>query len=1115
MSERAERLPVPPAARAALLACVLLSAAAAPAAAQRLPFARYTADDGLAATQVWDLLEDRRGYLWVATTWGLCRWDGERFDTFAPPDGLPSATVRSLLEDRRGRLWIGTNGGLAVYDGTRIEAVTAPGSPPPGAIWASVVDRDGRLWFGTERGLTLYDGRRFRSFTTADGLGSNYVYALHAAADGALWIGSRGGGVTRCEVADDGALERCRTWDAGSALGAGSVRSIAEDARGTIYIATRGAGLAVWERGELRHHGPVGGLVSGDLYALLVNRAGELVIGSADVGVATCVLPELARCQRWREPNGLPDDAVRVLREDREGTLWIGTEGGLASLQRQDLWSYGVAEGLPDGHVYALAADPGGGLWVGTFGGLAHLELGLHGEPSFEVVGRTGGLPHDWVWALAPTAPGEVWVGTELGLCRWRRGATGCRFYTRAQGLPSEYVLGLHLDRRGDLWAGTPEGVARLADARQRGLRPVTAFTRAEGLAFNRSYAFAEDASGRLWVSHGEGLSWFDGARFHAVPAAPGLPSAAVRALGVDGAGDLWVGGYGFVSRLIGLAADGPRFELHPVAVEGVGALVLTIATDGRGRLLLGSNRGVLLYDPRAGGGGLLAHFDREAGAIATEVSHSGAFAERFAGRFWFGFKGGLMGFPAGLELSPETPPALAFESLESARGGVFRAPFSAVDTTGRARWLDRDAIELPPGASRVRVRVRALTFRRESGMRFQFQLDGAEEDWSPAQVEPFKDFTNLDPGPHVVQARIGAGGAAWGAPVELGFTIRPRLWESHWFRALVALAAAGGLLGMVGFHTRTVARRARELERQVAERTDDLARYARALAEHLTALDRGNELVRETDRQRRDLLAQLSHEVRTPLTSILGFSELLEAAATPRLTGRELRYLANVRESGNHLLRLVNNLLDQAKLDAGRMEVHLERVDLAAVVSSVVSLMEGFAVVRDVRIEARAPSDLPAVEVDLAKLRQVLLNLLSNAVKFSPPGGLVVVEAATLEAAASPLGVAAFELAVRDTGRRGHPGRGPAGDLRALPPARGASGGVARHRLGPADRASARAPDGGRHPGRIGGRSGFRLPCAAAAGRGSGWRAGERRRAAERRAAARADPRARTRQLR
>ncbi len=758
---------------------------------------------------------------------------------------------------------------------------------------------------------------------------------------------------------------------------------------------------------------------SDDLYALLVNRDDELLVGSASVGVATCRLPGLEDCQTWREPNGLPDDGVRVLLEDRERTLWVGTEGGLASLARRDLWSYGEREGLPDSQVYALAADPGGGLWVGTFDGLGYLELGPHGEPRVEVVRRAQGLPHDWVWALAATAPGEVWVGTEFGLCRWRRGASGCDLYTRGRGLPSDYVIGLHLDRRGDLWVATTDGVARLADARAAGFRPVEAFDLRDGLAFNRSYAFGEDASGRLWVAHGEGLSWFDGARFHAVGSAPGLPAGAVRSLGLDGGGELWAGGYGFVSRLVGLAADGPRFERHAVGADGNGVLVLAIADDERGRLLLGTNRGVLLFDPRAheGGGETLAQFDRAAGTIATELSHSSAFARGFAGRFWFGFKGGLTGFPAGLEATPTLPPAIAFESLESTRGQVYRAPFSAVAEDGRARWLGRGPIELAPGDRSLRVAARALTFRRESGIRFQFRLDDPGGDWPPAQAEPFRDFTNLDPGRHVLQARAAAGEGAWGVPVELVFAIRPALWETRLFRLLVALGAAGLLLGWVGIRTRSIGRRARELEQQVAERTDDLARYARALAEHLSAIDRGSERVRETDRQRRELLAQLSHEVRTPLTSILGFSELLESAAAPRLTARELRYLANVRESGNHLLRLVNNLLDQAKLDAGRMEVHLERVELGAVVSSVVSLMEGFAVIRDVRLEIRAAGELPAVDVDVAKLRQVLLNLLSNAIKYSRAGGVVEIAARGCGAGENALGVPAYELTVKDAG--------------------------------------------------------------------------------------------------
>ena len=1018
MRERGERHRVPPAARAALLALGL--ALAAPLAAQRLPFNRFSADDGLAATQIWDVLQDRRGYLWAATTWGLCRWDGERFTTLSVPEGLPSPNVRSLLEDERGRLWIGTNNGPAFYDGRRIEVPGELGGLPRSAVWAAQRDRAGRLWFGTERGLLLFDGRAFRAFRKSDGLADDYVYSLHAARDGALWVGSRGAGVARCELAADGGLAGCRVLDRASGLGNDIVRSIAEDRRGRIYLATRGAGLAVWDAGALTHVGSAQGLPSDDLYALLVDSDDELLVGTTGAGVAVCPLPELAPCQIWTEKNGLPDDGVRVLAEDREKALWIGTEGGLASISRRDVWSYGEDEGLPDEQVYAVAADPGGGLWVGTFEGLGHLDFGAHGEPRSEIFRRAQGLPATWIWALAAPRAGELWVGTEQGLCRRVAGAAGCgELYTRAQGLPTDYVYGLYFDRAGDLWVGTTDGLARLRDAAAPGPRPVEAVRTADGLAANRSYAMVEDAAGRLWIAHGEGLSWWDGRRFHAVVSSPGLPVPAVRSLGLDRQGVLWVGGYGHVSRLVEMAAAGPRFERFPVRAGSEAALVLAISEDERGHLLLGTNRGVLIFNPAAHGGRgeTIARFSRGAGEIATEVSHSSAVARDGAGRSWFGFKGGLTGFPAGVEEVLPRPPMVAFERLESTRGRTYRAPFSAAENGARSLWLGQDEPRFPADDRSLRVTARAVTFRRAGGVRYQFRLDSLDDDWPPPQAEPFRDFTNLEPGRHVVRARTAVGEGAWGAPVELAFEVRPKLWQSALFRSGAALAVVGLLAAVVAWRTRSIERRARELERQVAERTDDLARYARALAEHLTALDRGNQRVREADHQRRDLLAQLSHEVRTPLTSILGFSELLESAAAPRLTARELRYLANVRESGNHLLRLVNNLLDQAKLEAGRMEVHLEQIDLAAVLASVVSLMEGFAVVREVRLETRADAGLPTVEVDLAKLRQVLLNLLSNAIKFSPAGGLVVVEAHALEAGANPLGAAAFEIAVRDAG--------------------------------------------------------------------------------------------------
>lgn len=1003
-------------AAAALLVGLAAAVPGGPLAAQRLPFTVFDADSGLPATQIWALRQDRRGFLWVATTWGLARYDGQSFATLSVPEGLPSPNVRTLLEDRQGRLWIGTNAGLARYDGRQIVAFDEPDVPRV-AIWASALDRHGQLWFGTEVGLVVHHDGRFRRHDRASGLAGDYVYGLAADAAGALWIGFRGAGLTRCEARPGGELADCRSWRRAGGLAGDVVRAFAELPGGSMLVGTRDGGMTLFEDGALRTLRRADGLPSDDVYALSVGADGGLAIGTSTQGLALCAPLRAAgaplRCRTITEANGLPDAGVRALLEDRERSIWVGTEGGLARLSQEEVWGYAESEGLPDRQVYALAAD-GAGLWVGTFGGLARLEVDIHGEPKVRVWRREQGLPGDWVWAVRRDRRGRLWVGTEAGLCRLDE--RGCERFGVDRGLPSDFVLAIAEGPHGELWVGTTDGLARLDDDGS-GARVSRVYGRADGLLAARAYALEVDGAGRLWVAHTEGLSWFDGERFHAVTAASGLPAHSVRGLGRARDGALLAGGYGHVSRLVGFDA-GPRFRSWPAAHGLEGVLVLTATELDDGALLLGTNRGVLVFQPEADGGrgAVSARLGRSSGAIATEVAHSGGFARDAGGRSWFGFKGGLCSFPAGLVAPPGAPPPVEFLSLTSEQGRVFRAPFTAV-ATAPVGWLGDAAPELPHDDAGLRVTARARSLLDPSDLRFQFRLAGRELDWSEPRAEPFRDLMNLAPGRHVVEVRAGRGGKGWSEPARLAFEVRPAWWQTATFRGMLALALAGALAAAARWRWTAVERRTRRLESQIAERTDDLARYAQALAEHLQTVDRANELGRRSEQARRESFARTSHELRTPLTAILGFSELLERALGERLEGRERRYLANVRDGGESLLRQVNNLLDQFKLEAGRMELHLEQLELGPMIESVLSLMEGYAQHRGVRLELEVEGGMPPVTSDVAKLRQILLNLLANAAKFSPLDAAVTTRVRVLPAGDGLLGAPGYEIAVADRG--------------------------------------------------------------------------------------------------
>ncbi|MFO0962713.1 MAG: ATP-binding protein [Phycisphaerales bacterium] len=171
-----------------------------------------------------------------------------------------------------------------------------------------------------------------------------------------------------------------------------------------------------------------------------------------------------------------------------------------------------------------------------------------------------------------------------------------------------------------------------------------------------------------------------------------------------------------------------------------------------------------------------------------------------------------------------------------------------------------------------------------------------------------------------------------------------------------------------------------------------------------------------ESNRLKSEFLANVSHELRTPLNSIIGFADLLEelARADPAADPKRVRYIQNIQRSGRSLLDMINELLDMAKIEAGRMEVTIAPTSVADLLEGLQTIMRPLAQQKRIEVELRTPADLPRVETDAGKLQQILYNFLSNAVKFSPEDGVIIVGAEPVERDGA---VAALRVAVTDHG--------------------------------------------------------------------------------------------------
>jgi len=231
------------------------------------------------------------------------------------------------------------------------------------------------------------------------------------------------------------------------------------------------------------------------------------------------------------------------------------------------------------------------------------------------------------------------------------------------------------------------------------------------------------------------------------------------------------------------------------------------------------------------------------------------------------------------------------------------------------------------------------------------------------------------------------------------------RLEARTWTGVLIALSAAVGLALLVAFENARLYEEAQRNIRQLLEQSRQLVE-AKVTAE-------------QASRAKSEFLASMSHELRTPLNAVIGFSQLLANRTYGELNERQLEYLKTILSGGRHLRKLVDDVLDLAKVDAGHLSLDLTTVAVADDLPEVIGVVQALAHQKNITVSADVKEALPTITADRKRVQQMIYNLLSNAIKFTGPGGSVKVTADTASealaagASASP----ALRIVVADTG--------------------------------------------------------------------------------------------------
>ncbi|NKB65894.1 MAG: response regulator [Candidatus Latescibacteria bacterium] len=903
-----------------------------PAGPGKRPSISYDKEDGLAENIVWDLHEDRNGYLWFGTIGGgVSRFDGQNFVNLTTQQGLADDIVVEIFEDRDGYLWFGTYGGVSRWDGEKLRNWTQADGLASNNVQGITQDRDGDLWFATRgAGISRFDGENFTTYTTQDGLASNTFLAARRDWDGHLWFGSEGGGVSRW----DG--EVFFNFTTADGLQGNTVNEIDIDRKGHLWVMA--------SEGITRYDGRAFSSYSFDMDItgvrhIVEDRSGRMWLASYsglmrfDNGALT----------RFTEADGLAHNNVNNILEDQQGYIWIATVGG--GVTRYDpgfFHSFTQSDGLAGGQVETIFEDRSGHLWIGTWKGVTRYD-----GTSFTSFTKDNGLPDNWIGAIVQDGQGAMWFSP--GWHSPRRASGVSRYdgetfttFTQADGLAGNVVSALHQDQSGATWFGTYNGVSRWDG------KTFTTFTQADGLAGDQIQWISEDRSGHLWFGSGlfgKGVSRYDGETFTAFTQADGLASNHITEVHQDQAGIWWFGSLGKgVSRW-----DGETFTNLTQADGLAGNMVVDIYQDPSGHLWFGTNGGVSRFDGKI--------FQKLTNRDGLAASHVVTVIQSQQGDFWFGTRGGLTRFRPP---PPQQP-------------GV-----SIVAVAADQRYENPLDLAVPSSADLITFEFKADSdfSTRAQSMVFRYRLGGYDEEWRSTKQRRV-EYQDLPQGRYTFEVEAVGRDLVYSEPAVLPLQVQPP------YAGIGLTAALVVAVGLVAWQTRRVIKR----DQQLRHSNQTLEQQNHDLGEARIAAEEARGTAEVANQAKSRFLANMSHEIRTPMNAILGYAQVLQRQG--ELNANQAPAVDTIRKSGDHLLRLINDVLDLSKIEADRLELQETEFDLQEQVQSLAAMFAQPCQEKGLQWRLDGLDGACWVQGDEGRLGQVLINLLGNAFKFTDTGSI------------------------------------------------------------------------------------------------------------------------------
>jgi len=801
--------------------------------AQKYTLETFTAKNGLPQNSVNDIVQDSQGYLWFATQGGAARFDGYDFEHFNSLNGLPDDYVNCLLADQSGQIWFGTEGGLAAYDGNEFRIYDEEDGLVDNDVVGMIEDLEGNIWAWTAYGISVLTGDTVLSYTKGDHLAGNMIVDVMLDSKGTVHVATfEKQGITSFADPYRAVLQKRQEI----------IRDMVEVRPGEIWYASQDQGIIVQNKAGEYRLGPEEGLTDQVVLCLLKDSRGRIWCGTYEQGLF------VYENGRFRNvPSQFEEEPIaRKLMEDKQGRIWIlGFVSGVWMLDGGRYTQFGVENTLAHDEVYALYEDKYGSIWMGTPGGVSKYGKGI-----FEVYDMDFSLPDNHIISVFLDSEGTLWFGAGFDVCALKNGQLeilGNVFeedadYYRPRCFAEDPDHNIYVgsdDRLFKLEGGSWEQIELLDDsirvsvndlllaedhrlwcATNAGLLiyddgVLDAVNQEHGLAHEEVNALHQFED-RIYCATSGGVSVFDlsGNHLRDYTTEDGLAWDECLDIASDARGNLWVA---TKSRGVSRIDLGMQDSIYSLDTDKglISNAISFVELYDSSTLWIGTNRGINVLDLESGN---ISVYGQEEGFYPLEP-YARAVVKDSGGRMWIGTVEGLVKYDPRYDNTYQDPPDLIL--YPPVVDGIIYS--GEEQGTGISGTFPGEMV-FPYSKRSLKFSFTGIHTILPSRNTFSWYLEGFDKTWSPPSAERSARYDRLPSGHFVFKVKaFNLDGVEASEEASFAFVVRPPIYRTFWFILLYIISGMALIYGLFKYRERQLIKEKRILEHKVKLRTKEI----------------------------------------------------------------------------------------------------------------------------------------------------------------------------------------------------------------------------------------------------------------------------------------------------